>query len=133
MWPGDRYFDLDICRLRYFGGTTNHWGGWCRPLDPYDLKPKKTDSLRSWPISSAALDPYREKTNEIVEITPEPDSGPLGASGLKHISIVFSPPVRFGEKYRSELAQSKTVRVLLEANLVRRIRPKQAAKFHPGT
>ena len=25
---GDPYFDLDLARLRYFGGTTNHWTGW---------------------------------------------------------------------------------------------------------
>ena len=24
---GDTYFPLDISRLRYFGGTSNHWGG----------------------------------------------------------------------------------------------------------
>ena len=22
---GDQYFDLDVARLRHFGGTTNHW------------------------------------------------------------------------------------------------------------
>ena len=27
---------LDEARLRYLGGTTNHWGGWCRPLDACD-------------------------------------------------------------------------------------------------
>src|SRR5437016_494276 len=32
------YFDLDICQLRYFGGSTNAWGGWCRPLDPLDFE-----------------------------------------------------------------------------------------------
>ena len=24
---GRWYFPLDTCRLRYFGGSTNHWGG----------------------------------------------------------------------------------------------------------
>ena len=31
---GDPYFELDVSRLRYFGGSTNHWGGWCRPFEP---------------------------------------------------------------------------------------------------
>ena len=26
-----RPYDLAATRLRYFGGTSNHWGGWCRP------------------------------------------------------------------------------------------------------
>ena len=35
---GMEYFDLDICRLRYFGGTSNHWGGWSRALEAVDFK-----------------------------------------------------------------------------------------------
>ena len=29
-------------RLRYFGGTTNHWGGWCRPSSPSRARPHPT-------------------------------------------------------------------------------------------
>ncbi len=25
-------------RLRYFGGSSNHWGGWCLTLHPIDLE-----------------------------------------------------------------------------------------------
>ena len=32
------YESLDTARLRYFGGTTNHWGGHCRPLLPIDFE-----------------------------------------------------------------------------------------------
>jgi hypothetical protein len=34
---GRKYFDLDMARLRFFGGSTNHWSGWCCPLDPIDF------------------------------------------------------------------------------------------------
>ena len=34
---GDPYFELDVARLRYFGGTTNHWSGWCRTFEPEDF------------------------------------------------------------------------------------------------
>src|SRR5579872_599861 len=34
------YFDLDVCQARYFGGNTNAWGGWCRPLDEIDVAPR---------------------------------------------------------------------------------------------
>src|SRR5580658_6517389 len=30
--------DLTVCRLRFFGGTTGHWGGYCLPLDPIDFE-----------------------------------------------------------------------------------------------
>jgi choline dehydrogenase-like flavoprotein len=35
-----RKYRLPISRLRYFGGTSGHWGGWCRPLDEVDFAPK---------------------------------------------------------------------------------------------
>ena len=34
---GDPYFELDVARLRFFGGSTNHWGGWCRSFDTIDF------------------------------------------------------------------------------------------------
>jgi len=34
------YFPLAAARLRYFGGTTNHWGGVCRPLAVADFEPR---------------------------------------------------------------------------------------------
>src|SRR5579871_6902486 len=35
---GRPYLDLSTCRLRYLGGTTNHWERWCLPLDPIDFE-----------------------------------------------------------------------------------------------
>src|SRR5688572_23483875 len=37
---GDDYFPLEVMRLRFLGGTSNHWSGWCRPLDQIDLEGK---------------------------------------------------------------------------------------------
>src|SRR4051794_22275811 len=31
------YPDLETTRVRQFGGSTNHWGGECRPLDARDF------------------------------------------------------------------------------------------------
>ena len=57
---GINYADLDVTRLRYFGGTTNHWGGWCRPLDPMDFE------VRSWlPHSGWADRPKRHRSLQI--------------------------------------------------------------------
>ncbi len=43
---GHPYYPLDAIRLRYFGGTTNHWAGACRPLDvrDFEVRPKIPDS-----------------------------------------------------------------------------------------
>src|SRR5688572_2577431 len=33
-----RPYPLVASRLRYFGGSSNHWGGWVRPLDREDFE-----------------------------------------------------------------------------------------------
>ncbi len=38
-------------RLRYFGGTTNHWSGWCRQLDPAEIRTVDGDNLSGWPLT----------------------------------------------------------------------------------
>jgi choline dehydrogenase-like flavoprotein len=55
---GQAYFDLDEARLRYFGGTTNHWTGWCRPLDPIDFENRPYIPDSGWPISAEDVAPY---------------------------------------------------------------------------
>ena len=52
------YFPLETARLRYFGGSTNHWGGLCRPLEPIDFEARDWIPKSGWPISRSDLDPY---------------------------------------------------------------------------
>lgn len=52
------YFPLDTARLRYFGGSTGHWGGLCRPLEPIDFETRDWIPGSGWPITRADLDPY---------------------------------------------------------------------------
>jgi choline dehydrogenase-like flavoprotein len=40
---GVDYEDLDKARSRYFGGASNCWGGFCRPLDPHDSEQRMAD------------------------------------------------------------------------------------------
>jgi len=115
---GDPYYDIETARLRYFGGTTNHWTGWCRPLDAYDFKVKAGIAETAWPIARSDLDPYLDRARDILEVKPVPDGPMLGDSGLKRIGMAFSPPVRFAEKYREPLEQSPFVQVVLNANLI---------------
>jgi choline dehydrogenase-like flavoprotein len=121
------YYDLDTCRLRYFGGTTNHWSGWCRPLSPIDFEARPHVPYSGWPIARSDLDPYYERANEILEIGPYLS----GERYLEEYQIRppefsrellqgdcwrFSPPTRFNESYRHELDKSDDVKVLIYAN-----------------
>lgn len=45
------YFSLDQARLRFFGGSTNHWNGMCAPLDPIDFEKRDWIPYSGWPIS----------------------------------------------------------------------------------
>lgn len=116
---GDRYFDLDACRLRYFGGTSNHWTGWCRPLDAHEFAGKGFAHIGRWPIRRSDLDPYLPAAMDILEIAlPEPDV-PLKGGMLRKIDVSFSPPVRFAAKYRDEILASERILLCLDSNLTR--------------
>ena len=34
---GDPLQDLSASRLRQLGGTSGHWGGWCKPIEKYNF------------------------------------------------------------------------------------------------
>ena len=45
---GDHLAELSSSRLRQLGGTSGHWGGWCKPMESYNLG--------NWPIKKEDLD-----------------------------------------------------------------------------
>ena len=47
-------------RLRYFGGSTNHWGGYCLPLEDLDFEVRPWVPYSGWPLRRADLAPYYE-------------------------------------------------------------------------
>jgi choline dehydrogenase-like flavoprotein len=125
---GRDYYDLDICRLRFFGGTTNHWEGRCRPLDPLDFEPRPWVPYSGWPISRATLDPYYAGAHKLCQLGPydyAPEfwflpgetTLPFDPARVKTGLWQFSPPTRFGDIYREPLAAATNIRVLLHANL----------------
>ncbi len=60
--------DPQTTRLRFFGGSTNHWAGWCRPLEPEDFSPADPADLRAWPLRRAELDPYYRTAQTLCEL-----------------------------------------------------------------
>jgi choline dehydrogenase-like flavoprotein len=124
-------YPLGSRRMRFLGGSSNHWGGYCRPLDPIDFEQRDWVPNSGWPFTIDELLPYYGPASETVEIgsprfddkaywethtgepLPEPVSGRLA---LRFVQ--FSPPTRFGERYRDALSRAGNVRVLLNANLV---------------
>ncbi|MGV7220149.1 MAG: GMC oxidoreductase [Nitrospinales bacterium] len=121
---GENYFDLTQTRLRYFGGTSNHWGGWCRPLDSHDFEPKSHIEHSGWPIYRSDLDPYLQKAKSILDI-PGRNSiesagnniSSLESKDFKKAEFWFSPPTRLGIKYRKLIEDSKNISCVLNSNI----------------
>src|ERR1051325_4901434 len=116
---GDPYFQLNAARLRVFGGTSGHWTGFCHNLDEIDFLPKDSISpLAPCPIRKRALDPYLAGASALLEVKPPRPSQPMGpGQGIQQINFSFSPPTRFGEKYRKQVVDSKGITLFLNANL----------------
>ena len=124
-------FDIDVNRLRFFGGTTNHWAGHSRPLDPIDFEKKSWIPHSGWPITRSDLESYYQRAQPILELGgyDYENLGPLTkASGLEALSLdhkrlktaVYgqSPPTRFGTRYRDELEKATNITVYLYANVL---------------
>jgi choline dehydrogenase-like flavoprotein len=125
---GQRYFRLEACRYRLFGGSSNRWGGWCRPLDPEDFERRDWLPWSGWPIASTTLEPYYAETARLFELkdarfdlagwqSQMPTPLTLDGSNFQNVLFHFSPETNFGATYRERLTAAPNVVTLLRANL----------------
>ncbi|HEY4541973.1 MAG TPA: FAD-dependent oxidoreductase, partial [Noviherbaspirillum sp.] len=126
-----RYNFADGSRSRFLGGSSNCWGGWCRPLDPWDFEKRDWVDHSGWPFSLDELLPYYDRTHRLLRLGPNnfdpefwersinrPDVKrmPLVSGKVRDTISQFSPPARFGKLYRDVLKHSQRIRVFLYAN-----------------
>lgn len=115
-------YELDVSRLRFFGGSSNHWNGRCRPLDDIDFQARSYHPLSGWPIGKADLDPYQGGADKILDLTSDPwpvDTPiPEGRGMFQNIVWRRSPPTRFASKYQDEIAATANLALCLNSNLV---------------
>ena len=67
---GLSYFTLSTVRLRFFGGTTNHWFGFCSTLDPIDFEERDWVPHSGWPITRKDMDPFYERAQPVCDLGP---------------------------------------------------------------
>jgi choline dehydrogenase-like flavoprotein len=90
------YYPLHAARLHYFGGTTNHWAGMCSPYDPIDFEVRPWVPHSGWPITRADLDPFYERAQKVLELTPYYDyDATRGAAATRRWSRSRSTAARF--------------------------------------
>ena len=128
---GLMYFPLASARLRYFGGSTGHWGGACTPLDAIDFEKRGWLPHSGWPFQRTELEPYYPMAQKICGIGPfdyrteywsDPETSPalpLADTGIQSRIIQNSnPPLRFGTAYRTDLEDAENIQVVLHANVL---------------
>lgn len=127
---GQRYFPIKAIRLHYFGGTTNHWAGFCSVFDDIDFEKRDWIPYSGWPITRKDLDPFYERAHKTVELGPyeydeaywrkqNPEFRPLPVDKNIVWNKIwqFSPPTRFGVKYRDAIVNAKNVHLYTYANV----------------
>ena len=132
---GVPYIPLDATRLRYLGGCSNHWGGWCRPLDAVDFETRDWWPHSGWPFPRSEIEPYYARAQSLVEAGPFIYDAParwgktlgapleLGAGGLYTTFFQFSKqrnsvlPTHFGQRYADDLRRIETLDLCLHANV----------------
>ena len=61
------YFNsLMAWRLRFFGGTTNHWAGKCQPFRDIDFEKRSWISNSGWPINASDLEKYYRRAEKVI-------------------------------------------------------------------
>ena len=107
---GDKYYDLDVTRLRYFGGSSNHWGGNCAPLDEYDLK--------SWPISYEELKKFEIEAKKILNIKNDFVKYEKSIFNSFDLSSIEDGYVNFKDKYLDQIKNSKKISLILNGSVL---------------
>ncbi|ETX13187.1 hypothetical protein OCH239_13025 [Roseivivax halodurans JCM 10272] len=128
---GFQYDPLDEARLRFLGGSSNHWAGNCMPLIPIDFERRDWMPHSGWPLTRADLDPFYTRAQSYLELqTDNPyDFGywaqklgvtPLSVDPdlLENIGVNESPPTAFGWVYEDQLKSARNLRVFLHANVL---------------
>ncbi|MFL5634116.1 MAG: FAD-dependent oxidoreductase [Gemmatimonadaceae bacterium] len=128
---GQPYFPLQAAALHYFGGSTNHWAGYCSLYESIDFEKRDWVPHSGWPITRADLDPFYARAQSVLDLGPykydaadwkngDADRVPLlGDSRVVWTKMwQFSPPTRFGIKYRDEIVNSPNIHLYTHANVV---------------
>lgn len=127
---GQPYFPLQAARLHYFGGTTGHWAGFCSTYDEIDFEKRSWVPHSGWPIRRAELDPFYMRAQRLLELGPyvydaaawgrrDPELAtlPLDPRVFWTKMWQFSPPTRFGTKYRDAIVGARNVHLYTYANV----------------
>jgi choline dehydrogenase-like flavoprotein len=118
---------LSRSRIRMYGGTTNLWGGYCRPLEALDFEARDWVPDSGWPITRSDLDPFYVAASSELGIrtfdgTPsyfeDPKYPPLFSGGALSERLYQFQYVNIGANHLEEFKSSAKTTLYLHANAV---------------
>jgi hypothetical protein len=62
------YNFADGYRMRFLGGSSAGWGGWCAPWDPEDFETRPWVANSGWPFGLDELEPYYEGAHTVLQL-----------------------------------------------------------------
>lgn len=119
---GLQYWDgVYTARLRFLGGTSNHWAGRCAFFDKVDFEQRSYLGLPGWPITRDDIFQFFDSACSVLDISREGFQSSQvekwQGENFRMSEVTFSPPTRFGQKYYQELKDSSNIDVYINANL----------------
>ncbi len=127
---GHDALDLTGIRLRMFGGTSNHWGGHCLPLDRLDFSRRPLSGMSGWPFDFDHLRPFYGRAHVYCDLGPfdysraltpglgDDDFLLLGDPRIETVAARGSGPQNFGTAFHDTLRANPNVDLLLRRNVV---------------
>jgi choline dehydrogenase-like flavoprotein len=117
-------------RFRIFGGSTTKWGGQSLPLFPIDFAHREWVANSGWPLSYNDVSPYFDRANRFLDVDTldyriglgeklgvcPPD---LATSGAEYHFSKWAREPNLRAVYRQSLQNSKSIHVVLHANLTK--------------
>jgi choline dehydrogenase-like flavoprotein len=128
---GQNYYPMKSSRLHLFGGSTGHWGGMCSVFDDIDFKVREWVADSGWPLKREDILPFYPRAHPILDLgpyewdvdywqkqDPELTTLPLDEKVIWSKMWQFSPPTRFGTKYKDTVVNAKNIHLYTYANVV---------------
>lgn len=124
---------LEKAREKRLGGTSHRWGGRTFPFDELDFEPRPALGIDGWPVDRDELLPYYRRAAAVLELgafdwtahsavpgEPEHLLGADSHADLEDRQIWrWSPPVKFGDVIRDQLAEQRNCRVITHATVTK--------------
>lgn len=126
------YYDMTTCRLRYYGGTTNHWGGFCRENDRIDYEGRPDLGVPAWPVGYDDIKPFVNQAAGFLGLDVDGFDPAVKAKmhGLESTQLIenhspafltkvfqISRRLRIHELYAEELDRQDNLDIVINANV----------------